>query len=161
MCVCIEVYPSHTTNAEPISTLVTSVEAPCYALHPPLPASKAVLSSWSLVVICALITTGVTGITAWYDNRLVVPGTRHDIREHSSIYVREYSVYTGTRASHRLFATYWYHVLVWIYEYNSIVTHHVPVIISYTCKVLTLVRIWRWCFFVFCTSCCCLHYWCE
>ena len=50
-CVCIEVWPSHTTNAEPISLLVTSVEAPYYALHPPLPASKTVFSSWSLVVI--------------------------------------------------------------------------------------------------------------
>ena len=59
------------TNAEPISPLVTSVEAPNYALHPPLPASETVLSSWGFVVMCALIDTGVTGITGWYDNRLV------------------------------------------------------------------------------------------
>ena len=32
----------------------------------PLPASKAVLSSWRLVVVCALITTGVTGLASKY-----------------------------------------------------------------------------------------------
>ena len=77
VCLCIEVRPSHTTNAEQISPLVTSVEVPYYDFHPPLPASKTVLSSWSLVVICPLIAPGVTGITGWYDNRLVVPGTRY------------------------------------------------------------------------------------
>ena len=35
-----------------------SVEAPCLHLHLPLLASKAVLSSWSLVMICALIARG-------------------------------------------------------------------------------------------------------
>ena len=55
---CSGVWPSHTTNAEPISTVVTSVEAPYYALRPPLPASKIVLSSWRLVVMCALIARG-------------------------------------------------------------------------------------------------------
>ena len=60
LCIClrIEVSPSHTTNPEPISTLVKSVEAPYFALHPRLPASKTVLSSWSLAVICALIARG-------------------------------------------------------------------------------------------------------
>ena len=77
VCLCIEICPWHTTNAEPISPLLTSEEAPYYALHPPLPASKTVLSSWGLVVVCALIDTGVTGITAWYDNGLVVPRTRY------------------------------------------------------------------------------------
>ena len=65
-CACIEVCPSHATNAEPISPLVTSVEAPYYALRPPLPASKTVLSSWSLVVICPLNDTGATGIAGSY-----------------------------------------------------------------------------------------------
>ena len=97
--VCAEVWPSHTTNAEPISPLVTSVEAPYYALHPPLPVPKAVLSSWSMVVICPLKDTGATGIPGWYDNRLVVPGASHYIRGHRTIYVREYRVYTATRAS--------------------------------------------------------------
>ena len=43
VCVCIKVCPSHTTNAEPISVLVTSVEveAPYVALYPPLLRSKA------------------------------------------------------------------------------------------------------------------------
>ena len=40
----------------PITTLAASVEARYLHLHPRLLASKAVLSSWSLVVICALIT---------------------------------------------------------------------------------------------------------
>ena len=58
VCACIEVCPSHTTNAEPISPLLTSVEAPYYTRHPPLPASKTVLGSWSLVVICTRIARG-------------------------------------------------------------------------------------------------------
>ena len=71
--VCIEVWPSHTTSAETISAARAAVEAPIYALHHPLPVSKPVLSSWSLVVICPLIAPDATGITDWYDNRLVVP----------------------------------------------------------------------------------------
>ena len=43
------------TEALPISTLAASVKAPYLHLHSPLLASKAVLSSWSLVVICALV----------------------------------------------------------------------------------------------------------
>ena len=60
MCIClsIEICPSHTTNAEPISPLVTSVEAPYYTLNPPLPASETLSSSWSLAVICTLIARG-------------------------------------------------------------------------------------------------------
>ena len=54
-CVCIELFPSNPTNAQRISSLAASVEAPCLHLHSPLLASKAVLSSWSLVVICDLI----------------------------------------------------------------------------------------------------------
>ena len=67
VCACIEVWPSHTTSAGPISPLVTSVEASTNALHQPLPASKTILSSWSLVVICPLIAPNATGITGWYD----------------------------------------------------------------------------------------------
>ena len=37
-----------------------------------LPASKTVLNSSSLLVICLLIAPGVTGITGCYDRRLVV-----------------------------------------------------------------------------------------
>ena len=58
VCLCIDVCPSHTTHAQTISTRATSVEAPYFALHPPLPASETVLSLWSLVVICALIARG-------------------------------------------------------------------------------------------------------
>ena len=54
VCLCIVVCPSHTSHAQPISTFVTYVEAPYFAPYPPLPASKTVLSSRSLVVICAL-----------------------------------------------------------------------------------------------------------
>ena len=55
VCLWIVVCPSHTTHAQPISTSVTYVEAPYFAPYPPLPASKNVLSSRSLVVICDLI----------------------------------------------------------------------------------------------------------
>ena len=71
------------------------VDAPYYALHPPPPASKTVLSSWS-VVICALIAPRVTGITAWHDNRLVVPGTRYQAlytRAQQHIYARILDMY--------------------------------------------------------------------
>ena len=68
-CVCIEFCHSNATEGVSILTRVASVEARYFALHPPLSASKTVLSSWNLV----LITTVVTGITACYDNRLVVP----------------------------------------------------------------------------------------
>ena len=94
--VCIELHPSHATKASPISRATASVEARCLHLHPPLLASKAVFSLWSLVVLCAL-NAGVTGVTSWY--QAVVRGTRHYIREHNSIYVRVYMVCTGTRGS--------------------------------------------------------------
>ena len=113
LCVRIEVCPSHTTNAEPISPLVASVGAPYYALHPPLPASKIGLSSSGLVVICALIDTGVTGSTAWHDNRLVVPGTRYQAlytRAQQHICTRIYGILRIQVPKHHLFATYWYHV---------------------------------------------------
>ena len=77
------------------------------------PRPKNVLGSWSLVVICALITTGLDMITAWYDSRFEVPGTRHYIREYSSIYVRKIGYVQVPE--HHLFATYWYHVSLWIY----------------------------------------------
>ena len=57
-CVCIELYSSHATKAPPISTPTASMEVRYLHLHPPLRASKAVLSSWSLVVACALFTRG-------------------------------------------------------------------------------------------------------
>ena len=62
----IEICPSNATNAQPILRATASVEAPYWHLHSPLPASKAVLSSWRLVVVCALITTGVTGLASKY-----------------------------------------------------------------------------------------------
>ena len=58
VCVCIDVRPSHTTHAQPISAVRVAVNVPIYALHPLLPASKTVLNSWSLVVICPLIARG-------------------------------------------------------------------------------------------------------
>ena len=57
-CVCMDVCPSHTTHAQSISAARAAVEAPYFALRSPLPASKTVLSSSSLVVICALIARG-------------------------------------------------------------------------------------------------------
>ena len=56
VCLSIEVWPSNATNAEPISTLPASVEAPYLHLYPPLLAFKAVLRTRSLVGICALFT---------------------------------------------------------------------------------------------------------
>ena len=50
---------SHATKAPPISTPTMSVEAHILHLHPPLLASKAVLGSWSLVAVCALITRDI------------------------------------------------------------------------------------------------------
>ena len=60
------------------------MEAPYFALHLPLLGSTAVLGSWSLVVICAVIDTGATGITGSFH---LVP---HDM---CTIYVRVYRVY--------------------------------------------------------------------
>ena len=55
ICVWIELCPSISTNAQTISTLVASVEAPYLHLHSPLIPSKAVLSSWILLVICVRV----------------------------------------------------------------------------------------------------------
>ena len=66
VCVCIDLCPPNATKAIPISAMTPSVEASYLYLHPPLPASKAVSSSWRLVVVYALINTGVTGITSMY-----------------------------------------------------------------------------------------------
>ena len=63
--VCIDVGPSNATERAWISAASVAVEAPIYALHTPLPASKIVLSSWGLFVICPLIAPGVTGIAGW------------------------------------------------------------------------------------------------
>ena len=66
VCVCIELFPSHVTKAPPISRATASAEARNLHLHPPPPASKAVLSWRILVVVCDLNTTRVTGITSMY-----------------------------------------------------------------------------------------------
>ena len=50
-------------------------------------------------MLCPLKDTGATRITGWYGNKLVVPGARYYIREHSTIYLREYRVSSATRAS--------------------------------------------------------------
>ena len=71
--VCKEVWLSHTSNAEPISAARASVEAPISVIHRPLPASKTVLSSWSMVEKCPRIAPHATGITGSYYNRLVIP----------------------------------------------------------------------------------------
>ena len=52
---CIELYPSDATSAQLLSTRAASVEAPYLHHHSSLLTSKAILSSWILVVICALI----------------------------------------------------------------------------------------------------------
>ena len=54
--VCLELCPSKSTEITSISSSRAPVDAPYSHLRSPLLASKAVLSSWSLVVICALIT---------------------------------------------------------------------------------------------------------
>ena len=119
LCVCMRIglcalrfVPSTLPTRNGFFSLVTSVKTHFYVFHPPLPASKAVLCSWSLVVICAPIAPGVTGITGWYDKKFVVPDTKHYIRDHRSIYMYENIGYVQ-RPERHLFATYWYHV--WIY----------------------------------------------
>ena len=49
--VLVDVWPEHTTNSDPILAARAAKEAPIYVGHPPLPASKAVLSSSRLLVI--------------------------------------------------------------------------------------------------------------
>ena len=104
VCLCIEFCPSQATKARPISRATASVEAPSLRLHSPLLASKAVLSSWSLVVICALITTDVTGITGWYQaGTRLVPRTIYE----GIVYMYEnIRVCTGTRGSPVAFLSY-------------------------------------------------------
>ena len=66
----------------------------CALRSVPRTSPKNVLSSWSLIVICPLIDTGATGITGWYDNRLVVsevPGTSDYIREVQKIRMSTHS----------------------------------------------------------------------
>ena len=50
--VCIDACPSNTTHEDPISAARATTAAPIYALHPPLTASKTVLSSLSMLVLC-------------------------------------------------------------------------------------------------------------
>ena len=86
--VCIDVVRLNATERTWISPLVASVEIPLYAFHQPLPTPKTVLSSWGMVVICALIAPRVTGITAWCSSLQVqgVPGT---IYESTAAYMYE------------------------------------------------------------------------
>ena len=69
MCGHIDVCPSNNTEKAWISASRAAIEAPIWRYHPPLPPSKTVLSSSSLIVICLLIAPGVTGITCWNENR--------------------------------------------------------------------------------------------
>ena len=112
---CIEVCPSNATNAQLILTLVASVEAPYLVLHSPLLAFKAVLSSWSLVAICALIATGVTGITGLY---YLVPNCL------CTIYVRVYRFCRGMGMNAYVpFVTYVRRTWEHIYAYVAFVTY--------------------------------------
>ena len=100
------------------------MEAPIYAFHQPLPASKTVLSSWSLVVICPPIAPDATGITGWYDNRLVVPEV--------PLYKFENIGYLqGTRAP-----PVCYVLVSRMYEYSYLHPWH---------QVLLLLLLWRKC----------------
>ena len=97
------------TNAQLISTLAASVEASYLHLHSPLLASKAVLSSWSLVVInmcstCQGEVPAETGITGWYQ---LVP---------RPIYVR---VYFGMKR----YQVHLYHTHEYINAYVPFVTY--------------------------------------
>ena len=62
----IELCSSNATEKPSISTLAASVEAPYLHLHSPLLTSIAGLSSWSLVLVSALIATGATRMTGSY-----------------------------------------------------------------------------------------------
>ena len=105
---------------------MTSAEAPYDALIPPLPESKTVLSSWELVVRCLLIAPGATRFTGWYDNRLVVLGSRYTalyMRAQTHICWRIKGIYRCQSTTCLLGTGITY---VWMYEYISIVTYHVP-----------------------------------
>ena len=91
VCAFIDVGPSNATKKGWISPPVTSVDAPYYALHPSLTASKAVLSSLSLIVICPSIAPGVTGITGSYH---LVP--RSCLLYYMYEYIAYVEVYRGT-----------------------------------------------------------------
>ena len=117
VCVCIEVWPSHTTSAGPISAARAAVEAPIHGIHQPLPASKTVLSSWSLLLICPLIDTSDTGITGCYDNNRGTIGTTGTEALYT-IYIYE-NIGHVQLPEHHLFATYWYHVCVKIHFFHT------------------------------------------
>ena len=88
VCLCIEICPLHTTQ-RPWICSKDVCGAPYLHLHLTLLAPEAGSSSWSLVVMCALILQGEgqagTGISGWYH---LVPRT---------IYVREYRVCRSTK----------------------------------------------------------------
>ena len=131
----IEVWPSHTTNVEPISAARAAVEAPIYALHQPLPTPKTVLSSWSLVVICPLIARGKFKPELEFQT-----GTSS---QHAS-YMYQYIGYVEVAEDH-LFATYWYVPRISTRSYFS--TWH-QVLYCCCCCCCAHLFIWRWWFFV-------------
>ena len=87
---CIDLCPSHATERPSVAAARVAVEAPYFAFNSPLLASKAVSSSWGLVVMCALIARG-----KFKPEREFQAGTSsYHVR---IIYVREYRVCRGTR----------------------------------------------------------------
>lgn len=81
VCALIDVCPSHATKLLPISRPTTSMKDRYLHVQGYLLASKAVVSSWSLVVVCTQITRissrrkwDFKHVPAWYQ----APGTIHD-----------------------------------------------------------------------------------
>ena len=90
---------SHECHQSTIDFDPTSVKAPYLHLHPPLPASESVLTLWSLVVICALITMEKFPLELEFQagNRLVPARTMHDIYQYTKC-----MVCTGTRFTYTI-----------------------------------------------------------
>ena len=109
-CGCIELCPSNATKTLPISRATASVEARYLHLHPPLLASKVVLSSWRLVVVCALTTTDVTGITSMYQAGTTWYHALYMCESTVSIYVR-----TNINGMYRC-QRFTCRILIYIYE---------------------------------------------
>ena len=86
-------------------------------------------------MIFSLIAPGVTGITGWYDNKLVVPGVRHSIREHSSTYVWEYRVSTGYQSITCLLRTGITHKYAFIFSYLAQGASAVVVVVEKMIKI--------------------------